>query len=139
MAAGNGKWLQPTTRGEEVEIYLNLASRLKIAGTNQLWMADITFVRLKTEFIYLAVLLDAFSRKVVGWALERTLRAKLPLNALNQAIVNRQPPTGLVHHSDQGVQYASEEYLQVLRDHGMILRELPEDAKARRNPSQRLP
>ena len=87
---------------------------------NQLWTADITFVRLKTEFIYLAVVLDAFSRKVVGWALDRTLRVRLPLHALKRAIVNRQPRPGLVHHCDQGVQYASEEYIKVLRDHGMI-------------------
>jgi transposase InsO family protein len=83
-------------------------------------VADITYVRLQKEFVYLAVILDVHSRRVVGWSLDRTLRAKLPLNALRQAIANRQPPPGLVHHSDRGVQYASAEYVQVLRDHEMI-------------------
>ena len=69
-------------RGNEVEIYLNLPSRLKVGGPNQVWIADITYIRLKTEFVYLAVVIDAFSRKVVGWALDRTLQARVPLGAL---------------------------------------------------------
>jgi putative transposase len=85
-----------------------------------LWVADITYVHLQKEFVYLAVILDAHSRRVVGWSLDRTLQAKLPLSALRQAIANRQPPPGLVHHSDRGVQYASAEYVSVLRDHEMI-------------------
>jgi putative transposase len=89
------------------EVYLNLASRMKLTGINQLWVADITYIRLKKEFVYLAVILDAFSRRVVGWALDRTLASRLPIAALEQAIVERQPPPGLVHHSDRGVQYAS--------------------------------
>lgn len=80
---------------------------------NQLWVADITYIRLKREFVYLAVMLDASSRKVVGWALERTLAARLP-------IAEQHPPPGLVHHSDRGVQYASEEYVTMLRTHHMI-------------------
>ncbi len=83
-------------------------------------MADITYIRLKTEFVYLAVILDAFSRKVVGWSVDRSLQARLPLRALEQAIVNRQPAPGLVHHSDRGVQYASRDYMEVLRDQRMI-------------------
>src|SRR5207253_5403472 len=90
----------------------NLASRLKLTGINQLWVADITYIRLKTEFVYLAVILDGFSRKVVGWALERTLATRLPKAALERAIAERQPPPGLVHHSDRGVQYASDEYVR---------------------------
>ena len=78
------------------------------------------YIRLKKEFVYLAVVLDAFSRKVVGWALERTLAARLPIAALEQAIAQRQPPPGLVHHSDRGVQYACEEYAQILQQHQMI-------------------
>jgi len=109
-----------TDRFEELEIYLNLASRVKVCGPNQLWIADLTYVRLKGEFVYLAVVLDAFSRKVVGWSLDRTLQSRLPLNALTKAIANRRPPPGLVHHSDRGVQYACEEYIQVLRDHQMM-------------------
>lgn len=102
------------------EVHLNLAGRLKLSGPNQLWLADITYVRLKLEFVYLAVLLDAFSRRVVGWSLDSTLTTRLPLAALNQAINERQPPRGLVHHSDQGVQYTSGNYREVLRQHGMF-------------------
>ena len=81
-----------TTDSEhEFEVYLNLASRLKLTGINQLWVADITYIRLKTEFVYLAVILDGFSRKVVGWALERTLATRLTKTALEQAIAARQP------------------------------------------------
>jgi transposase InsO family protein len=109
-----------TDSKHEFEVYLNLARRLKLTGINQLWVADITYIRLKTEFVYLAVILDGFSRKVVGWALEQTLATRLPKAALEQAIAERQPPPGLVHHSDRGVQYASDEYVQVLRDHQMI-------------------
>ncbi len=109
-----------TDSKHELEVYLNLAKRLKLTGINQLWVADITYIRLKTEFVYLAVILDGFSRKVVGWALERTLATRLPKAALEQAIAERQPPPGLVHHSDRGVQYASDEYVQVLREHQMI-------------------
>jgi len=101
-----------TDSKHELEVYLNLASRMKLTGINQLWVADITYIRLKTEFVHLAVILDGFSRKVVGWALERTLATRLPKAALAQAIANRQPPPGLVHHSDRGVQYASDEYVK---------------------------
>ena len=111
----------PATEWEsEAEVYLNLARRLKTSGPNQLWVADITYLRLRKEFVYLAVILDAYSRRVVGWSLDRTLRSRLPLNALKQAIMNRQPPPGLVHHSDRGVQYASAECVRVLRYHEMI-------------------
>jgi putative transposase len=109
-----------TDSKHELEVYLNLAKRMKLTGINQLWVADITYIRLQAEFVYLAIILDGFSRKVVGWALERTLATRLPRAALEQAIAERQPPPGLVHHSDRGVQYASDEYVQVLRDHQMI-------------------
>ena len=109
-----------TDSDHECEVYLNLASRMKVTGMNQLWIADITYIRLKKEFVYLAVVLDAFSRKVVGWALERTLAARLPIAALEQAIAQRQPPPGLVHHSDRGVQYACGDYAQILQQHQMI-------------------
>jgi len=109
-----------TDSKHELEVYLNLAKRMKLTGINQLRVANITYIRLKAEFVYLAIVLDGFSRKVVGWALERTLATRLPRAALEQAIAERQPPPGLVHHSDRGVQYASDEYAQVLRDHQMI-------------------
>src|SRR6266849_6050809 len=109
-----------TNSHHEFEVHLNLAGRMKLTGINQLWVADITYIRLKKEFVYLAVVLDAFSRKVVGWALDRTLAARLPIAALEQAVVQRQPPPGLVHHSDRGVQYACGDYAQVLQQHQMI-------------------
>jgi putative transposase len=110
-------WVATTNSGHELVVYLNLAIRMKVNGINQLWVADITYIRLAAEFVYLAVVLDVFSRKVVGWALERTLAAQLAVAALRQAIEQRQPPPGLVHHSDRGLQYASEEYARVLRLH----------------------
>ena len=109
-----------TDSQHELEVYLNLASKLKLTGINQLWVADITYIRLQTEFVYLAVILDGFSRKVVGWALERTLATRLTKAALEQAIAARQPLPGLVHHSDRGLQYASHEYVQVLQEHKII-------------------
>ncbi len=109
-----------TDSNHELEVYLHLASRMKLTGINQLWVADITYIRLKAEFVYLAVILDSYSRKAVGWALERTLASRLPMAALEHAIAERQPPPGLVHHSDRGVQYASGEYVRVLRKHQMI-------------------
>ena len=109
-----------TDSDHELEVYLNIASRMKLTGINQLWVADITYIRLHGEFVYLAVILDGYSRKVVGWELERTLATRLPLAALEQAIAERQPPPGLVHHSDRGVQYASGDYVRTLRKHQMI-------------------
>jgi len=109
-----------TDSQHELEVYLNLASRMKLTGVNQLWVADITYIRLHREFVYLAVILDAYSRKVVGWQLERTLAARLPIAALEKAIAERKPPPGLVHHSDRGVQYASGDYVRILSQHRMI-------------------
>ncbi len=104
----------------DLEVYLNLASRLTLTGINQLWVADITYNRLRTEFVYLAVILDRFSHRVVGWTMERPLASRLPLEALHHATIARQTPPGLMHHSDRGVQYASGKYVQVLRQHQMI-------------------
>ncbi|MCC2643970.1 MAG: family transposase orfB [Nitrospira sp.] len=110
-----------TTDSDHVlEVALNLASRLTLTGMNQLWVSDITYIRLRAEFVYLAVVLDAYSRKVVGWALDRTLAARLPIAALKHALAERHPSPGLVHHSDRGVQYASEDYVALLRTHRII-------------------
>jgi transposase InsO family protein len=109
-----------TNSSHNFEIYLNLAARMKLTGINQLWVADITYIRLKAEFVYLAVILDGFSRKVVGWALDRTLGMQLTVGALEQAIERRQPQPGLVHHSDRGLQYARGEYIAILEKHHMI-------------------
>lgn len=96
----------------------NLARGLVPTGLDQLWVADITYVRLAEDFAFLAVLLDAFSRRVIGWALERHLRASLATAALLMAIAARRPaPGSLIHHSDRGVQYACGEYTALLEAH----------------------
>ena len=86
-----------------------------------LWVADITYIRLRTEFVYLAVVLEAFSRRVIGWALGRTLEAELAVAALRMALIERRPAPGLVHHSDRGVQYASQAYTEMLKQHQAII------------------
>ena len=120
LAVQPRQFVVTTDSNHQLEVYLNLASRMKLTGVDQLWVADITYIRLKAEFVYLAVILDGFSRKVVGWGLDRTLASRLASTALEQAIAERQPPPGLVHHSDRGVQYASEQYIAILEKHGMI-------------------
>ena len=113
-------FVSTTDSEHDQAVYLNLARRMHLTAINQLWVADLTYIRLRGEFVFLALVLDAFSRKAVGWALERTLTTRLPLLALHQAIAQRQPPPGLVHHSDRGVQYASAQYLQALQQHGIL-------------------
>ena len=98
-------------------VYPNLAASLVMTTINQLWLADITYIRLLEEFIYLAVILDAFSRRAIGWALEQRLETSLTLSALAMALEQRRPAAGLVHHSDRGVQYASQDYVAVLEMH----------------------
>ena len=100
-------------------VHPNLARAMTVTGLDQLWVADITYIRLELEFVYLAVILDAFSRREIGWALDRTLEAELTLQALQMALLRRRPAPGLVHHSDRGVQYASRDYTQLLQDHGI--------------------
>ena len=113
-------WVQTTDSDHELKVYLNLAARMQLTGINQLWVADITYIRLRTEFVYLAVVLDAWSRKVVGWALGRSVAAQLTVSALEQAIAQRKPLPGLVHHSDRGSQYACREYVSLLASQGMV-------------------
>lgn len=106
-----------TDSHHHLPVYPNLAREMVPAAINRLWVADITYIRLRTEFVYLAVVLDAFSRRVVGWALGRTLEARLTVAALQMALANRRPEPGLVHHSDRGVQYAALEYTALLKQH----------------------
>jgi putative transposase len=110
-------FVRTTDSDHQLRVYPNLARDLKVSGLNQLWVADITYIRLRWEFVYLAVILDAFSRRVIGWALGRTLEAKLALEALQMAIAGGRVAPGLVHHSDQGVQYASGDYTDLLTEH----------------------
>jgi transposase InsO family protein len=95
--------------------YPNLARYVKLTTVNQLWVVDITFIRLRNEFIYLAVVLDAYSRRVIGWDLGRTSQAELAIRALRMALSQRSwKPEGLIHHTDRGVQYASTDYTDLL-------------------------
>jgi putative transposase len=109
------KFLVTTDSRHGFRIYPNLAGEMKLTNVNQLWIADITYIRLETEFVYLAVVLDAFSRRVIGWALDRTLEAKLTVAALEMAVSRRSVKAGLVHHSDRGVQYAADVSYAIIR------------------------
>ena len=103
-------------------VYPNLARELVLTDINQLWVADITYIRLPRAFIYLAAVLDAYSRRCIGWALARSIDARLPLAALKMALQTRSfRPGQLTHHSDQGVQYACYDYVQVLEQHRIII------------------
>ncbi len=113
------KFILTTDSKHGLPIYPNLAKALVLTSINQLWVADITYIRLAVEFLYLAVLLDAFSRSCVGWALQRNLEAGLVLEALRMALQQRRPQPGLVHHSDRGVQYAARDYTAQLEQHGI--------------------
>lgn len=101
------------------KVYPNLAKEMVPTGTDQLWVADITYIRLLGEFVYLAVILDAFSRCVIGWELGRTMEGELTLAALRMALRRRQISPGLVHHSDRGVQYAATGYIDLLTQQGI--------------------
>jgi transposase InsO family protein len=119
LAVRRRKYIVTTDSEHDLPIYRNVAATLKLSGINQLWVADITYIRLREQFLYLAVVLDAYSRRVVGWALEESLETFLVVAALRKAIAERQPGIGLVHHSDRGTQYASREYVTLLEQHGM--------------------
>ncbi len=120
LAVRRRKFILTTDSRHDLPVYLNLAGRMQLSGINQLWVADITYIRLREEFVYLAVVLDAFSRRVVGWAVDDSLHAPLAIAALRKAIAQRQPEPGLVHHSDRGIQYASWEYVTLLQQHGIV-------------------
>lgn len=113
------RFVHTTNSDHRLPIYPNLVPELVITGCDQLWVADITYIRLLREFIYLAVILDAFSRRVIGWALERHLEAELALSALRMALETRTITAELVHHSDRGVQYASLDYTSLLKEQGI--------------------
>jgi putative transposase len=115
------KFVLTTDSRHGLPIYPNLAADIRPSALNQLWVADITYIRLRSEFVYLAVILDAYSRRVIGWALGRTLEAELAVSALRMALAERGAPAGLVHHSDRGVQYASNAYTDLLKEHGIAI------------------
>lgn len=106
-----------TNAAHSLPVFPNLARDLVLTQMDQLWVADITYIRLPHEFVYLAVILDAFSRRVIGWALDRHLLTELTLQALRMSLGERQVKAGLVHHSDRGVQYAAADYVSLLIKH----------------------
>lgn len=115
------RFVLTTDSSHFLPVYPNLAARLVVEGLNQLWVADITYIRLREQFVYLAVILDAFSRRVIGWQLGESLEANLALGALEQALGERQYEAGLVHHSDRGVQYCCRDYVQRLEARGILI------------------
>jgi putative transposase len=115
------RWVKTTDSEHGLRTYPNLLAKCgwrQLTGINQAWAADLTYIRLREGFCYLAALLDAFSRRVVGWHLAERLDASLTVTALERAVVSRCPPPGLIHHSDQGVQYACRDYVTVLEGAG---------------------
>ena len=115
------KFICTTDSGHGLPVYPNLAKEMSLSGLNQLWVADITYIRLHREFVYLAIILDAFSRRCVGWNVSRRLDDKLALSALEMALTKRGAAVGLAHHSDRGAQYASKEYTNLLKAHDIAI------------------
>jgi putative transposase len=115
------KFVVTTDSNHGKKVYPNLAHKMVLTGVDQLWVADITYIRLREEFVFLAVILDAYSRRVIGWALDRTIEDDLTLQALRMALAQRVIEPGLVHHSDRGSQYASGEYTDLLTENGIAI------------------
>ena len=113
------KFVVTTDSNHGKKIYPNLARKMVLTGVDQLWVADITYIRLREEFVFLAVILDAYSRRVIGWALDRTIEDDLTLRALRMALAQRVIEPGLVHHSDRGSPYASRDYTDLLNEKGI--------------------
>jgi putative transposase len=114
------RWVVTTDSDHGLATYPNLVRQLTVARLNQVWIADITYIRLPHGFVYLAAILDAYSRRVIGWALSRWIDTDLTLQALRQALAARPTTPGLIHHSDRGVQYAGSAYVARLAAHGIL-------------------
>ena len=115
------RWIVTTDSNHPYPVYPHLLKDVKITGVNQAWVADITYIRILTAFVYLAVILDVFSRKVVGWAISLRIDTELTRMALRMAIETRRPPEGCIHHSDRGVQYAAHDYVDDLNAAGFLI------------------
>jgi len=111
------KWIRTTNSNHPYPRFPNLIKDLVISSLNQVWFADITYIRILTAFVYLAMIIDGLSRKAIGYAISKTLDTKLTLSALKMAIYARKPLPGCIHHSDHGVQYASIDYIELLKEH----------------------
>ena len=112
------RFVTTTNSGHAHRVYPNLLANRVLDGLNQAWVADVTYIRLPTTFVYLAAILDAYSRRCIGWALSRWIDTRLTLAALDMALVRRRPASGCIHHSDRGVQYAAGEYVAHLEAAG---------------------
>jgi len=113
------RFVRTTDSNHPYPVYPNLIRNLQITSLNQVWVADITYIRIAVGFVYLAVILDLCSRKAIGYSISRNIDTALSLSALRMAIQNRNPPAGVIHHSDQGVQYAAHDYIDELKSHGL--------------------
>ena len=111
--------ISTTDSSHGLKVYPNLLAELTLTATNQAWVADITYIRILKGFVYLAALLDRYSRKVIGWAISKRIDAELCMAALRTALDTRQPPAGCIHHSDRGVQYACHQYVAMLEGANM--------------------
>lgn len=111
------KFIRTTNSNHAHEVHPNLIEELSITGVNQVWTADITYIRINNGFVYLAVVLDLYSRMVIGWAISKKIDRQLTLSALDMAIKRRSPKKGVIHHSDRGVQYLCDDYVEKLRAH----------------------
>lgn len=112
------KYVVTTQSDHDELIYPNLIQEMTIDNINQVWTADITYIRINNGFVFLAVILDLYSRKVIGWAISKKIDGQLTLDALTMAIEQRKPPRGVIHHSDRGVQYLCKKYVEKLKKHG---------------------
>ena len=121
LAVRKRRYVFTTDSRHTYAVYANLAARVALSGINQLWVADITYVRLRETFLYLAMVMDAYSRRIIGWELGEDLRAELALGALNRALADRSVEPGIVHHSDRGVQYCSTAYVEQLQRYGFAI------------------
>lgn len=115
------RYVRTTDSNHSCRIYPNLLEECTVTGINQVWIADITYIRIIYGFVYLAVILDIFSRKAIGHAISEKIDTALTLNALQMSIENRHPSDGVIHHSDRGVQYASNDYVNLLTNHGFLI------------------
>ena len=112
------RFIATTNSNHEFDVYPNHIAGMTLDGINQVWASDFTYIRIENGFVYLAVILDLYSRKVIGWAISKRIDGQLALDALKMAIERRKPPPGVIHHSDRGVQYLCDAYTAHLRENG---------------------
>jgi putative transposase len=115
------RWIKTTDSRHGYRIYPNLIKNFVVTAPNQVWTADITYIDIRNGFVYLAIILDLFARRAIGYAISRNIDTALCLATLTMAIAHRKPPKGVIHHSDQGVQYASHDYVEALLQCGFLI------------------